>query len=150
MKTYGLDAFCKMTFLSSPEFSPNGKRFCFTVSGADKEKNSYRSWIYELDEETGKPRRLTGGGRERSFLFLDDDTILFPGDRDGDPKPGVGTKYYRLPLTGGEAEKAFTFPLSAEKLIPLADGTYVVAASTVPGFEDLYLGKPERRDEYLK
>ncbi len=148
MNKIGLDAFCSLKFVSAPEFSPEGGHFCFVVSNADKKKNKYSSYIYEL--RGGKPVQLTSGGKEKSFQFLDEDTILFPGDRDGSKDPTIETKFYRLSLSGGEATKAFTFPLPVEKLLPLPNGDFIVAAGTVPGFEDLCTGDRKRTAEYLR
>ena len=148
MKKITLDEFCNLKFVSNLEFSPNGKHLCFVVSQADREGNKYSSCIYTLKGKT--VRQLTSGGREGSFQFLDEDTILFPGNRDESKAPSVGSKFYRMSLSGGEAVKAFTLPIPVEKLLPLPGGDFIVVGSTFPGFEDLYLGSRKRAEEYLK
>src|SRR5574344_2093742 len=100
MKKIALDDFAKYSYLSNPTFSPNGKNFAFVLSGADLAKNSYHHYIYVLKNK--KPVQLTTAGKESSFVFLDDETILFPSDRDEEKKGG--TKLYSISLLGGEAK----------------------------------------------
>ena len=150
MKPITVGSFCDLQSVSAPAFSPKGSRFCFVLSHADKKDNTYRSCIYELQGK--KVRQLTAGGREGSFVFEDENTLLFAGDREGnkDKGPSLATRYYRLSLDGGEAVPAFTFPLPVETLLPLPGGDYIVAASTVPGWEDLYKDNEKRTAAYLK
>ena len=148
MKKITLDEFCNLKFVSNLEFSPNGKHLCFVVSQADREGNKYSSCIYTLKGKT--VRQLTSGGMEGSFQFLDEDTILFPGNRDESKAPSIESRFYRMSLSGGEAVKAFTLPIPVEKLLPLPGGDFIVVGSTFPGFEDLYLGSRKRAEEYLK
>lgn len=148
MKKITLDQFCDLKFVSELSFSPEGGHLCFTLSEADKGGNKYRSYIYELCGK--RVKQLTSGGKERGFQFLDEDTVIFPGNRDESKEPSIETKFYRLSLSGGEAVKAFTFPLPVEKLIPLENGDYIAAASTVPGWEELYKGDAKLTAKYLK
>lgn len=140
MKKIALDEFCSLKYLSNLEFSPDGTHLCFVVTEADKENNKYVSNLYELKGR--RPVQLTAGGKERGYQFLDDDTVLFASDRDeGEKKPSLETKYYALSLLGGEARKVFTFPLPAEKLLPLGNGDYLVLATVYPGYEDIAYDK---------
>lgn len=149
MKKIALDEFCNLKFLSNIEFSPNGKHLLFAVAQANCEENKYTSVLYELSGK--KVRQLTSGGNERSYIFLDDDTILFAADRDcGEKKPSIETKFYKLSLSGGEAQKAFTFPLPVTAILPLGNGDFLVTAAVFAGYEDLYLGKKKRIEAYLK
>lgn len=149
MKKITLDEFCNLRFLSNLEYSPAGSHLLFAVSEADKEKNCYTSNLYELKGK--QPVQLTAGGKERSFLFVDEDTILFAADRDaGEKKPSLETKYYKLSLNGGEAQKAFSFPLPVEDLLPLGNGDFLVTAATFPGYEELYRGDKKLTEKYLK
>lgn len=148
MKRITLDGFCDLSFISELSYSPKGGHLCFTLSRADKAGNKYSSCIYELCGK--KVKQLTSGGSERGFRFLDEDTIIFPGDRDGKKEPTLETKFYTLSLTGGEAVKAFSFPLPVQKLIPLPNGDYIAVASTVPGWEELYKGDSKLTAKYLE
>ena len=145
MKPIAVDDFCRLCFLSQLRFSPNGRRAAFVLTRADKAANTYRSSIWLLED--GKPRRLTAGGKERSFQFLDEETILFPGDReekkDGS-EPDLTSRFYKIRTDGGEAEEAFRFPIPVSQLLPLPDGRFLVRGQTLPGFEDLYTGEKKR------
>jgi dipeptidyl aminopeptidase/acylaminoacyl peptidase len=98
----------------------------------------------------GKIIKLTSGGKERSFIFTDDDTLLFPATRGSDSTKGITTDFYKISLTGGEAVKAFTFPIPVTKLIPLSSGDFIVLGKTFPDFEDLYTGDTELKEKYEK
>ena len=118
MKSVSIDAFARIRSLSGLRFSPEGSTACFVVSQGDMKKNAYRSELYTLRD--GKPRRLTAGGREESFLFLDEDTVLFPAKREEDEKEkSLATVYYRISLSGGEAEPYLRFPIPVKELFPL-------------------------------
>ncbi|MBE5995967.1 MAG: S9 family peptidase, partial [Lachnospiraceae bacterium] len=141
MKPIAIDDFCRFKFLSNVTFSPEGKSACFVVTTADQKKNDYRSCIYVRKD--GKIKKLTNGGKERSFQYLDENTLLFPGMREekADAKePDLTSRYYKISLDGGEAELAYTFPIPVSKVLPLENGDLLLLGQTLPGFEDLYTG----------
>lgn len=151
MNKIEIDDFAKIKYLSNPTYSPNGKNFCYTVTNANKEMNRYDSYIYAIKD--GKTIRLTGLGREAGFQFLDDETILFGGNRDFDHKDFKGSKFYTLSLNGGEAEEALSFPIRVSRVLPLCNGDYLALGKTDPKFPDLYKGDKEyakKYAEYLK
>ncbi|MBR3212582.1 MAG: S9 family peptidase [Firmicutes bacterium] len=160
MRPVAIDDFCRFKFLSGLEFSPSGDSVSFVVSEADKKKNGYTSCIWTM--RGGKPKKLTSFGKERSFQYLDDDTLLFPGEREqaqdgqaggaGGKAPDPGSKYYRISLSGGEAELAYTFPIPVSKVLPLKDGSgdLLIAGTVMPGFEDLYKGDEKYKAEFLR
>ncbi len=135
MEKITLDEFTNLKFLSNPTFSPNGKNFCFTVSNADKASNSYKSYIYAV--KNGEIIRLTGLGNESRFQFLDDDTILFAGNR-SDDKEFSGSRYYKISLNGGEAEEYLSFPIRLNNLNFLDNGDIIAEGSFLPKFPELY------------
>ena len=143
-KPISVDEFTKLKFLSNITYAPDGSSACFVVSEANLKKNDYTSHIWML--KNGKPKKLTSFGKERGFQYLDEDTILFPGKRESDGaeqgkgKPDISSKLYRLSLSGGEAELAYTFPIPVQQVLPLPGGDLIVTASVFPGFEDLYKG----------
>ena len=89
MKPIALDDFCRLKFLSGVTFSPAGKSACFVVSAADKEKNAYTSCLYLRKD--GKIYPLTSGGKERSFCYLDEDTVLFQSNREDSKEPSLAS-----------------------------------------------------------
>ncbi len=148
MRPIAVDDFCKLKFLSNVTFSPEGKTACFTVTEADRKKNGYRSCIYLRRD--GKNRRLTSFGKESSFRYLDEDTLLFPGKREEDGENKLESRWYRISLSGGEAELAYTFPIPVSRVLPLPDGDLLVAGTTFPGFEELYTGNPKLLSAFAK
>ena len=138
MKPIAIDDFCAVRSLANVTFSPEGTSACFIVSQAKKEKNCYESRLYLL--KGGRVRALTGGGKESSFCYLDENTVLFAGDREGEKEPSLTSRFYKIALDGGEADLAFTFPIPVSQVFPLKNGDLLVVGSTFPGFEDLYKG----------
>ena len=79
MKPIAIDEFMNLKFLSEVTFSPEGRSACLVVTEIDRKKDEYRSCLWLRRD--GKLRKLTSFGKERSFQYLDEDTILFPGRR---------------------------------------------------------------------
>ena len=100
MRPIAIDDFCAVRSLANVTFSPEGTTACFTVSQAKKEKNCYDSRLYTLKD--GVVRALTSGGKESSFCYLDENTVLFAGDREGEKEPSLQSRFYRIALDGGE------------------------------------------------
>ena len=142
MKPIVADEFCRLKFLSDVTFSPEGKTACLVVSEADRKKNGYRSYLYLRRD--GKLKKLTSFGAERSFQYLDEDTILFPGRREEGDKESIESRWYRISLSGGEAEEAYVFPIPVSRILPLPGGDLLVLGAVFPGFEELYRG--EKKD----
>ena len=100
-------------FLSSPRFAPGGQRAAFVVASSNEEENNYerRLWLFE----NGSLRQLTDLGQEGSFLWLDQDRLIFPAVRSAKEKKRAEAKeaftaYYVLDLRGGEALPYMTLP----------------------------------------
>ena len=148
MKAVSIDAFCRLKFLSRVSFSPEGRSACLVVTEIDKAKDEYRSCLWLRRD--GKLRKLTSFGKESSFQYLDEDTILFPGKREEADKESIESRWYRISLSGGEAELAWTFPIPVSKVLPLPDGDLLLAGTTFPGFEELYRGGKKLLADYQK
>lgn len=71
---------------------------------------------------------------------MDENTVLFAGDREGEKEPSLTSRFYKIALDGGEADLAYTFPIPVSQVFPLKNGNLLVVGSTFPGFEDLYKG----------
>ncbi len=144
MERIGIEEFLNLKFISSLKISASGKNVCFVVSNGDKNDNDYKSYIYKLTN--GTLTKMTSSGKERSFQYLDDETIMFAGNRE--KSEANGSIFYKLSLNGGEAEKYIELPISASKLVGLDNGDYLVLGQTVKGFEDLYKGDESLAKEY--
>ncbi|MCF6465239.1 S9 family peptidase [Clostridium sp. Cult2] len=133
MENLRLDDFTKYKFLSGIQYSPNGKNLAFLLHEMDVEENKYLSNIYVYNMEKGKSFKLTSGKGENSFLFKDEDTILFPALRDKKDKSRKEkgedlTCYYEISLLGGEANKVFEIPLNVTKIEILDDNNFILTA----------------------
>jgi dipeptidyl aminopeptidase/acylaminoacyl peptidase len=115
MENVKIDDFAKFKFLSGVKHSPDGKHACFIIHQANLEENKYNSnlWIFDVKEESYY--QLTAASSERSFLWMDNENILFADIRDAKDreKRDEGeefTQYYKININGGEAVKLFKIP----------------------------------------
>lgn len=120
MQNLSLEDFTNYKFLSSIKFSPKGNSCGFIVHTVDLETNKYLSNIYVLDE-INLPTKLTSFDEEKSFVWKDEDTIVFSSFRDkkdkelsekGEPI----TCLYEIDLKGGEANKFHTIHLNVTSM----------------------------------
>ncbi|MCI9570229.1 MAG: S9 family peptidase [Lachnospiraceae bacterium] len=100
MKT-ALKDFMMYQYPTNLAMSPDGKHGAFAVVTVKENENRYDSNIWLYHTETGKSRPFTSGGRERNFVWMDNETILFSGNREKDNKDG--SCLYALNIHGGEA-----------------------------------------------
>ena len=126
-----IDDFAKIRKLGSLTLSPSGKKAAFTVTEGSIEDNNYRTDIWAYDE-THAPAlyRLTAGEDGKAPVFLDEDTLLFPGDRKKRHAGNAAEKETvdnRISLTGGEAEPFLVLPFAASGLTPVSDGVYLAS-----------------------
>lgn len=148
MKPLAIDEFCNLIFLSDVAFAPDGSKACYVLTKALKEENKYCSWLYIY--ENGIHRQLTWDGQEKSFCWLDKDTILFPVKQEDEKDDGLTSRYYKISASGGKAASAFSFPIPTEKVFPLKNGDLLVLGTVYPGFEKLYTGNTELAEAYRK
>ena len=144
MKKVGIEDFAAVRKLSDPVVSPSGKKLAVTVTEGDVEKNAYKTDIWVYDEaHTPSFFRLTASENGKAPCFLDENTILFPGDRlNAHPaKDGiVYTVYNRISLDGGEASEFMVLPFAASGLFPLGNERYLVKGAvnlSLPDFADM-------------
>ncbi|HJB26143.1 MAG TPA: S9 family peptidase [Firmicutes bacterium] len=117
----------KIYTLSEVSYSPDGTAAAFVVSQAQVKENKYTSSIWVL--ENGVPRKLTSGGAESSYLWLDEESLLFPGDRKKSHKPEPGqacTVYNRIDIHGGEAEELFTIPMKVKSIRKISSHEFLI------------------------
>lgn len=132
-----LESFLDFSFLSQVQVSPGGRYVGFVRSQCDWEHNNYRSCLWVYDTVARSTRQLTDGGRERTFLWLDETTILFQGASSGKLLQ-PSTEYFVQSVLGGEAGPSFTVPLLVEDIQRLdADRFVIQAKTTLTPAEDL-------------
>ena len=127
MEPIRLDEFTNFRFLSNLQLSPNAQKAAFVVSKSNEERDGYVGGIWVLDLQTKEYRQLTAGKDERSFLWLDDDTILFSSKRESKKEEvdASYTDFFEISLHGGEALKKMTVPAPVQGLKYISKDTYL-------------------------
>lgn len=155
MKKIGLDAFMDYRMLSSLTFSPDGGKLAYVLTGIDREKKEYVSRLRLRAGDDDRP--MVSDGRIGEFFFEDDEHILFATDRRDEKKKekdaeekGASTALYRLPLAGGEAEKAYVLPLDAGGFRRLPDGNLLMTGEISTANPDLYLLEGDKKKKALE
>ena len=112
MERIQLDEFLRFHFLSNLQLSPDAQHAAFVVSKSNEEKDGYQAGIWTANLSSGECRPLTAGKDERSYLWLDDHSILFASKRESKKEPvdAYSTDYFSISLCGGEARKVMTIP----------------------------------------
>ena len=132
MQAIKLDEFLNYHFLSNVKLSPSADKAAFVVSKSNEEKDGYTSGIWTVDLNTKECRMLTAGKDESSFLWLNDDTLLFTSRRDR-TKPEEVDQYYTdcfvISLHGGEARKRMTIDAPARVVASIDADTYLLDVS---------------------
>ena len=132
MQRITMEDFGNIHCLSQLQYAPDGKAAAFVVTRADVKKNEYLSeiWLMEKQQDAfTAPRKLTAGGKESSFLWLDGQNLLFPGDRKKahEPKPGEAvTVFNRINIHGGEAEELFCVPMKVKSIRKVGEHEFLL------------------------
>ena len=133
MENLKLKDFLDYKYLSNLEFSPNGENAGFVVNVTNYDDNNYQSNIWLLNNKTKKYSKLTSLNEERSFLWTDNSTIIFPAARDTKLKEKVSqgekwTAYYSIDINGGEADKYMQIPLIVTAIKMIDKDNFVLTA----------------------
>lgn len=133
MENLKLKDFLDYKYLSNLEFSPNGENAGFVVNITNYDDNNYQSNIWLLNNKTKKYSKLTSLNEERSFLWIDNSTIIFPAARDTKLKEKVSqgekwTAYYSIDINGGEADKYMQIPLIVTAIKMIDKDNFVLTA----------------------
>lgn len=144
-----LDLFTQYRFLSGADLSPDGKNVAFYVKESDVEQNRYKTniWLYNVAQK--RRFQLTGLNDAGSFLWLDNNRILFMAIRDEqDKKQKKQTSlsvFYEIDIRGGEARRAFAIDRQVRQIKALDDDRFLIAA-----FDDLNAPDTTNLDEEAK
>lgn len=133
MEKLMLDDFLDYKYLSGLELSPDKKYGAFVLHTADFEGNSYNSQIWIFNCKTNEYKRLTNQNKEKSFIWLNNDTILFPSVRDEKLKNKIDkgenwTVYYAININGGEAYEYMRIPVKAESIDKISENKFIITA----------------------
>ena len=150
-----MDDFTKYKFLSALKHSPDGKHAAFVVHQSDYEDNKYLSNLWLLDTESEKYFQLTSFDSERSFLWLDNENIIFPDIRSKKDKEKLEageefTKYYKINIHGGEALEYFTIPRAVGAIKQVDEDTFIFTSTFDLAAKDASLLNEEEKKEYEK
>ncbi|MDD2364415.1 MAG: S9 family peptidase [Eubacteriales bacterium] len=130
-----------------------GNAAVFVRTDMDVDDNSYKNNLFLLRQ--GEVSQLTSGGEESSFVFEDNEHVLFAAARSKkekeDKECGLAeTSFYRINIYGGEAVPAFSLPLNVNKVEALKEGKYLITATVSQAAPDLYEKSREERLDYAK
>lgn len=133
MENLKLKDFLDYKYLSNLEFSPNGENAGFVVHTTNYDDNNYQSNIWLLNNKTKKYSKLTSLNEEKSFLWIDNSTIIFPALRDAKLREKVSqgekwTAYYSIDINGGEADKYMQIPLLVTSIKMIDKDNFVLTA----------------------
>ena len=128
------DDLLKISFVSDPRISPDGRRVAFVVTTLSQERDEYLSNIWIADTGGGAPRRFTAGPvRDTAPRWSPDGSRLaFISER----QPGKKGQLMVMPADGGEPVTLTRLKsgVAAPEWSP--DGTRLVFVSRVGGWQE--------------
>ncbi len=124
MKNITIKDLYKYDFLSEISCNEDGTWVLFVKTQVKEETNKYSSKIFALNTKTNEVKPLTSKQGERSFIWYDNETILFQTPSANEKGK---TNYFKLSLNGGEALKAFTIPAMVTSIKKIDDENYLIA-----------------------
>ena len=153
MKKIELDTFMNFRMLSSLTFSPGGGKLAYTLTEIDREKKEYVSRLRLRIGDDDRP--MVSDGKIGEYFFEDAEHLLFITDRRDEKKKDkdkeeASTVLYRLSLTGGEAEKAYEFPLKAGNFRFLQDGNLLMTGEISTETPDFHLLEGDKKKKALE
>ncbi|MBQ1887425.1 MAG: S9 family peptidase [Firmicutes bacterium] len=115
----------QLKYLSDVNYSPDGKLALFTVNRPDEASNFYMGALWLYDCAGGGLRQLTVEGKVSKAFWEDCGHVIFATSSREKVEKGH-TVYYRISVSGGEAEKAFEIPERVRDIKPIENGKYLV------------------------
>ena len=154
MKKIGINDFTFYNYPTGITASPDGKHAAIAVVNANEKDNTYDSCLWIHDTESKKTRKLTSGKKERTFIWLDNETLLFTSDREKEYAKKVKdgedwTCFYKISIYGGEAQFAFAVPYKVTKM-QLAGTKLVLGVKYDYNKPDFAHMEGEEKEEALK
>lgn len=130
MEKIKIDDFSLYKFISGIQHSDDGKHACFVIHEIDIEENKYHSNLWLLDNENNTYRQLTTFDSEKSFIWLNNETIIFPdirGEKENEKKEAGEefTQYYKINIHGGEASRFIRIPRLITSIKMIDENTFM-------------------------
>lgn len=119
--TLSVHDYATMPQLSSPRWSPDGKRIAYVLTKADLERSAYDADLWVIDADGANDRRLTfsKSSESRPRWSPDGKQLAFLSDRGG--KNAI----YVIDVAGGEARQLTNEPTPIRELAWSPDGTSI-------------------------
>lgn len=154
MENLKLRDFLDYKFLSGLELSPDKNHAAFAVHTSDYDNNKYLSNLWIHDCFTSEYKKLTGMNNEKSFIWLDNDTILFPSLRDDKLKKKIEegeqwTVFYAIDIHGGEAYEYMRIPMKVSDIKLIAQEKFLITAEYDHYGINLHSHKGEEKEKAI-
>jgi len=124
---FAVDTMLKISRISEPALSRDGKLVAFTVQTVDVEKNTKPKQIYTVPLDGGLPRPITRDGtqNERARWSPDSKQIYFVSTREG------SSQIWKMDPDGSNARQISHLSTEASGILVSADGKKIVFLSSV-------------------
>ncbi|MBR0026769.1 MAG: S9 family peptidase [Clostridia bacterium] len=147
-----IEDIAKLKFPSAPTLSPDGKLLAYTLTQSDRKNNCYKANVHVLDTATGADRALNDAGKDRGFLWEDEETLLIKAAYEAadECKPYAPfASYYRVNIHSGEKAKAFDIPGDVVQIKKVRTGLYAVTIFVDHNAPDPAQVPEDECEEYL-
>src|SRR5216683_940569 len=126
-KPFDVETMLKLSRISEPALSPDGKLVAFTVQTVDLEKNTRPKQIYVVPLEGGIPRQIThdGTNNERPRWSPDSKQLYYVSNRGG------SAQIWAMDPDGGRTRQITRLSTEAGGILVSPDGTKIVFQSNV-------------------
>ncbi|HWZ30022.1 MAG TPA: S9 family peptidase [Bryobacteraceae bacterium] len=124
---FDVQVMLKLSRISEPQLSPDGKLVAFTVQTVDLDRNTKPKQIYTVTLNGGLPRQITrdGSANERPRWSSDSKQIYYVSNRDG------SAQVWRMDADGGSARQISHLATEAGGIVLSPDGKKIVFVSSV-------------------
>lgn len=128
MKKITINEFTHWPYAHSLQISPKGDYVVFQVTTANEKKNKYETNLWAYHALSGRVYPLTSSGKDGMFLFLNDTTLIFNSARtvENDALKS-GSNFWRIDLTGGEAQFHFHVDLQVSQIKTIGQGQFILS-----------------------
>jgi dipeptidyl aminopeptidase/acylaminoacyl peptidase len=139
------EAFLELRSLQDPQFSPDGAKVAFIVSGFGSEaKRTGHLWIYEKDKNASRQLTYSTKSESAPRWSPDGKQLLFLSNRDGDEQ-----QIYILRMEGGEAAQLTKGKANASEPAWSPDGKSIAYLAPDPKTEAEEKQLKDKDDEHV-